>query len=78
MLLALLRAIARLPLAWYHALGAALGWVVYLASPTYAARLRENLRLSGVWSDEADYRRMLRACIAETGRGGLASPAGLH
>lgn len=64
-----LRILARLPLAWLHGVGAAVGWLIYRASPAYAHRLRENLRASGVWSDEADYRRLLRASIREAGKG---------
>ena len=70
MLIGLLRQLARLPLSWNHAVGGALGWVVYLLSGEYAARLRANLLQSGVWSDEKDYRRILRRNIAETGKAG--------
>ena len=68
---ALLRAIAVLPLSWLHRAGAALGWIVYGASPVYAARLREHLRASGVAADPAEYRRLLRAAVAEAGKGVL-------
>ncbi len=60
-----------MPLAWYHALGGWLGWVVYWSSQRYAKRLRENLRASGVCTDEASYRRLLRATIAEAGKQGI-------
>lgn len=66
---ALLRTVARLPLAWLHRAGAGLGWLIYRLSPGYARRLEENLRTSRVWSDEADYRRLLHASIAEAGKG---------
>lgn len=65
-----LKLISRLPLRWCHALGAALGWATYLASPGYRRHLRENLRLaypelpSGV----------LRGAIAHTGRAVLEMP----
>ena len=59
----MLRVLARLPLAWYHAAGAALGWIAYHASPRFGSRLRENLRASGVCADEAEYRRVLRENI---------------
>ena len=68
---ALLRAVARLPLAYLHRAGAALGWLIYTLSPTYAHRLRENLRASGVWASEAEYERLLRVSIAEAGKGVL-------
>jgi len=69
-MLSVLQLLARLPLRWYHALGGWLGWLVYWSSPRYSSRLRENLRASGVWTDEADYRRILRGAIAEAGRQG--------
>jgi KDO2-lipid IV(A) lauroyltransferase len=63
--------LARLPLSWHHAFGGWIGWIVYWSSPRYSSRLRENLRASGVWTDEADYRRILRAAIVESGRQGI-------
>ena len=70
MLIGLLRQLARLPLSWNHAVGGALGWVVYFLSGKYAARLRANLLQSGLWQDEKDYRRILRRNIAESGKAG--------
>jgi KDO2-lipid IV(A) lauroyltransferase len=49
------------PLPVLHALGAALGWLVYLASPSYRRRLRSNLALAG-------YGAHLRSAIAESGK----------
>ncbi|MBI2295777.1 MAG: lysophospholipid acyltransferase family protein [Betaproteobacteria bacterium] len=69
MFVAVLRLFARLPLAWLHCAGAMMGWMVYWASPTYAARLRENLYASGVCGGDAQCRALLRAAIAETGKG---------
>ncbi|HKB82512.1 MAG TPA: lysophospholipid acyltransferase family protein [Burkholderiales bacterium] len=70
MLIGLLRQLAKLPLSWIHAVGGALGWMVYLLSSTYAARLRANLLQSGLWRDEHDYQRILRRNIAESGKAG--------
>ena len=67
----LLRVLARLPLAWLHGLGAALGWFVYFASPVYAARMRENLTASGIYTDHDRIERALKETIAETGKGAL-------
>jgi Kdo2-lipid IVA lauroyltransferase/acyltransferase len=64
-----LKPLARLPLAWLHRAGAALGWLVYWASPTYAKRLRENLYASRVCTDAAACRALLHAAIAEAGKG---------
>ena len=69
MLVATLRLLARLPLGWLHGVGALLGWVVYAASPTYRARLRENLFASGVCAGEDTCRGLLRQVISEAGKG---------
>lgn len=69
MLVALFRLLGRMPLSWLHRAGAALGWLTYWSSPRYAARMRENLRMSGVASDDAQRDALLRAAIAETGKG---------
>lgn len=68
MLTGLLRLLGYLPLSVLHALGSALGWLVYLSSPSYAARLRDNLLQSAVWADERDYQRILSATVGETGK----------
>lgn len=68
---AMMRALARLPLPWLHRAGAVLGWLVYRASPTYAARLRDNLAASGVAPDAPSCRRLLRAAVREAGKGVL-------
>ncbi len=70
MLIGLMRLLARAPLSWIHAAGAAIGWIVYILSPSYASRLRENLLQSGVWRDEAEYQRLLHENIAESGKAG--------
>jgi KDO2-lipid IV(A) lauroyltransferase len=57
-----LHALARRPLRHLHALGAAVGWLAYGASPSYRARLRANAQLAGV--ARADW----RASVAEAGR----------
>ena len=58
-----------MPLSWLHRAGAALGWLTYWTSSRYAARMRENLRKSGVQSDEARRDALLRSAIAESGKG---------
>ena len=68
MLRTLFQLAARLPLRWLHGVGAALGWLVYMCSPTYARRLRENLLSSGVCVPEA-CNILRRAVVAETGKG---------
>ncbi len=58
----LMRWLSRWPLAWLHALGAALGWLTWVASPTYRRRLAANAALAGVGG------RDLRRSVAEAGR----------
>lgn len=70
-MIVLFRLLARLPLAWLHRAGAALGWLVYLASPVYAARMRENLAASGIFTPGRELDRALRRCVSETGRAAL-------
>lgn len=69
--LGLLRLFARLPLLAVHVLGAVAGWGVYLASPRFAHRLRENLYLSKVAPDSSTQRRLLFQAISEAGKGAL-------
>ncbi len=64
----LFRSVARLPLSWLHALGAVLGRMVYVCSPSYAARLRENLLASKVCEPAASD-RLIRRAVAEAGKG---------
>lgn len=68
MLEILLRPLGWLPLRWLHGLGTAIGWLVYLLSSSYAARLDRNLRQSGLFSEETEYRRVRRLAIAEAGK----------
>lgn len=68
MLVAVFRLLARLPLSWLHRAGAALGWLTYRGSASYAARLRENLYASGVCAGDAQCGALLRAAVAEAGK----------
>lgn len=63
------RLLGRLPLSWLHGAGAALGWLVYWLSPRYAERIRANLYASGVSGDESRLKALLRATVAEAGKG---------
>jgi KDO2-lipid IV(A) lauroyltransferase len=65
----LLQLFARLPLGLVHAVGVVAGWGVYLASPRYARRLRENLYLSKVAPGSAANRRLLLfKTVSEAGK----------
>jgi Kdo2-lipid IVA lauroyltransferase/acyltransferase len=48
-----------------------MGWLVYVASPTYARRVRENLQLSGVGRHGAEVQSLRRQVVAETGKGAM-------
>ncbi len=61
-MLLLFRLIARLPLPLLHALGFALGWLVYALSPRYRRIFRANTALAGI------DRRARRRAIGETGK----------
>src|SRR6267378_2241159 len=67
-MLFLLRLPARLPLPLLHALGAALGWMVYICSPRYRRDLQRNPALAGL----SDYRP---AAVAEAGKSVMEVPA---
>ena len=54
--------LSRRPLRLLHAAGALLGWVVFLASPSYRSRLKANARLAGVAAAQR------RASVAEAGK----------
>ena len=56
------RFLSHFPLSFLHALGAALGYVVYLSSPTYRKRLRKNIEGAGFGSS-------LSSAIREAGKG---------
>jgi Kdo2-lipid IVA lauroyltransferase/acyltransferase len=61
MLVLLFRALSAFPLPFLHAIGSALGWFVYLLSPSYRKRLRANLAQAG-------YEAHLNAAVAEAGK----------
>jgi len=65
---------ARLPLNALHRLGSVLGWATYLLSRKYAARLRENLGYGLDGSPAAEFRKVLKANIAETGKSLIEMP----
>ncbi len=58
-----MRLLAGVPLRVLHALGAMLGWLMYLASPTYRRHVRGNLAQAGL-TDPA----LRRAVIASAGK----------
>jgi len=65
----LFRRVASLPLSSIHAIGGALGRVVYWLSPTYRRRLRENMAGAG-YRDPGQ----IAAAAREAGKQGLETP----
>ena len=65
----LFRLLAALPLRFTHGLGALLGWLTYLASPTYRRHLQENLQQAGLDSG------LRSSAIAEAGKQALELPS---
>ncbi|RJG04926.1 lysophospholipid acyltransferase family protein [Noviherbaspirillum cavernae] len=67
MLITLFRLLSKLPLPVLHASGATLGWLVYLASPTYRNRLKSNIARAG-------FSEFLAQAIREAGKNLLELP----
>lgn len=61
MLVTLFQLLSKLPLSALHAIGAAIGWLVYLLSPSYRRKLKDNLGRAG-------YQRHLSQAIRESGK----------
>lgn len=74
-MLVLFRLAARLPLRLLHALGAVLGWLTWLASPTYRRRLRENAAQAGYsWAQVRPSVGHAGRMVAETPRLWFGAP----
>ena len=67
MLVPIFRFLSRFPLPFLHALGAAMGWVIYAISPSYRRRMRENMAGAG-------FSQHLHAAVAEAGKSVLELP----
>ena len=67
-MLALYRLASRWPLPLLHALGALLGWLTWLASPTYRRRLAAHAALAGYGFAQ------VRPAVAHAGRMALETP----
>ena len=67
-MLALYRLASRWPLPLLHALGALLGWLTWLASPTYRRRFAENSARAG------SRLAQVRAAVAHAGRMAAETP----
>jgi KDO2-lipid IV(A) lauroyltransferase len=67
MLVFLFRLLSLLPLSVLHALGVALGWLVYACTPGYRRRMKENIARAG-------FEQHLHAAIGEAGKSFLELP----
>ncbi len=67
-MLALYRLVSGWPLGLLHAVGGMLGWITWLASPTYRRRFAENSARAGYRFDQ------VRAAIAHAGRMAAETP----
>ncbi|HJV54242.1 MAG TPA: lysophospholipid acyltransferase family protein [Noviherbaspirillum sp.] len=67
MLVTLFRLLSVLPLPILHAIGSLLGWLVYLVSPSYRHRLKDNITRAG-------FPGSLAQAIAEAGKNILELP----
>ncbi|MFC7516278.1 lysophospholipid acyltransferase family protein [Herbaspirillum sp. GCM10030257] len=67
MLVTLFRLLARLPLPVLHAIGATLGWLVYLLAPSYRRRLKGNIKAAG-------FGEHLSSAISEAGKNVMELP----
>ncbi len=65
---ACLKIFSILSLSALHRLGVALGWLIYLLAPTASARLKANLRQSGLAKNSAEFKKIVRQNIAEHGK----------
>jgi KDO2-lipid IV(A) lauroyltransferase len=69
--ISLFRILSYWPLSWLHGLGALIGWLAWIFSPTYRRHMRENMRLALGSEGERRYRA---AAIANAGRSALELP----
>ena len=67
MLVNLFRLLSRLPLSVLHLAGAALGWIVYITTPSYRRRLNEHLQRAG-------YGKLRNSAVAEAGKSVMELP----
>ena len=65
------RFLSALPLDWLHRIGALVGWLAWLFSPTYRRHMRENMVLA---LGEDGERRVRSAAIANAGKSSLELP----
>jgi len=65
---ACLKIFSILSLSALHRLGVLLGWLIYFCAPTASARLKTNVRQSGLAKNTAEFNKIVRQNIAEHGK----------
>lgn len=60
--------IAWIPLPVLHGFGGLLGWVIYWSDAKFAGRIRDNLKTINITSSTADYHKLLRHTVQESGK----------
>ncbi|MBX9676822.1 MAG: lysophospholipid acyltransferase family protein [Methylotenera sp.] len=58
-----------------HRLGAALGWIIYYCSPKSAVTIKNNIKTSSLAKNSAQFKQILNANIAESGKAVLETMA---
>lgn len=58
-----------------HRLGAALGWIIYYCSPKSAVTIKKNIKTSSLAKNSAQFKQILNANIAESGKAVLETIA---
>lgn len=71
MLNLLTKILALLPLRGVQALGVSTAQIIQFIRPSYYKLLRENLNISNLYSNETDFKNIVKTNIAETGKGVL-------
>ena len=69
MRLLLLRLLAKLPLRFWHMLGAFGGRLIYRYDKRYAAKIEQNLAQSHIAGDDSAYHQLLQQTVREIGKG---------
>lgn len=69
MTILVLKLLARLPLRFWHSLGALMGSLTFWRNRRYADRLTSNLRQSGLAADDAALKRLVAQSAREIGKG---------
>ncbi len=64
-----LRLLAKLPLRFWHGVGAFGGWLTYRSDKRYAAKIQQNLAQSHIATNDADYQKLLQQTAREIGKG---------